>query len=431
MAANAVSKILGAAFKIPLTYIVHEEGMAVYNTAFSVYAVALSFAVSGVPFAVTKLTAVEEARKNPSGAKAVVDYAVVILAIIGAAVSIVLWFGAEFFAYAMKEPHAVNAIRAVSFSVFFVAVGAAAKSGFQGSSDMTPTAVSQCIEAVIKLGAGYALAVFFVRFGTAAAAAGAIGGVTVGEIVATLMLVISYYVSRCNISRERGRRKYYVNQITNEALPVFLMSAAGAVISLVDTSVLRASLIRSGLSMAEARYLYGAYTGYAMTVLNLPSGFLASLGVSIVPVVSAAAAMGDMRKIRTATKKGIFICAGAGGLAAVVMALFPELILSILFHNTASAYMMRMAAPSVIFISVMQLLSAILQAMGYTYKTFISSVAVGVIKLLAAVFLVSQSEFNILGAAIGSDIAYCAGMVINLFFLYRAGAKGLEIKKKV
>ena len=52
MVANAVSKILGAVFKIPLTYIVHEEGMAVYNTSFSVYVMFLSFIVSGMPFAV-------------------------------------------------------------------------------------------------------------------------------------------------------------------------------------------------------------------------------------------------------------------------------------------------------------------------------------------------------------------------------------------
>ena len=57
MTANAISKILGAVFRIPLTYIVHEEGMAVYNTAFSIYVMFLSFIISGMPFAVQKLTA--------------------------------------------------------------------------------------------------------------------------------------------------------------------------------------------------------------------------------------------------------------------------------------------------------------------------------------------------------------------------------------
>ena len=43
MIANAISKILGAVFKIPLTYILQEEGMAIYNSAFGIYILFLSF----------------------------------------------------------------------------------------------------------------------------------------------------------------------------------------------------------------------------------------------------------------------------------------------------------------------------------------------------------------------------------------------------
>ena len=50
--ANAISKILGAVFKIPLTYILKEEGMAVFNTAMLVYSVFLSFVISGFPIAI-------------------------------------------------------------------------------------------------------------------------------------------------------------------------------------------------------------------------------------------------------------------------------------------------------------------------------------------------------------------------------------------
>ena len=42
-AANVISKILGAVFKIPLTYILEEEGMAIFNTASCVYSMFLTF----------------------------------------------------------------------------------------------------------------------------------------------------------------------------------------------------------------------------------------------------------------------------------------------------------------------------------------------------------------------------------------------------
>ena len=83
MIANAVSKILGAVLKIPLTYIMHEEGMAIYNTAFSVYIMLLSLVTSGVPFAVTKLSAGEIANGRQNRSKSIVVYATVILSTAG------------------------------------------------------------------------------------------------------------------------------------------------------------------------------------------------------------------------------------------------------------------------------------------------------------------------------------------------------------
>ena len=421
MVANAVSKILGAVLKIPLTYILHEEGMAVYNTAFGVYAMFLAFIMSGVPFAVSKMCAAELAKNNPNGAKSIVWYSSVILFLAGLFGSLVMWFCADFFALAMKEERAVWAIRAVAPSVLLVAVGDAAKSGFQGESNMMPTAVSQCIESFIKLCAGYFFAVWLIGFGTDKSAAGAIFGVTVGELCATAMLVGSYCVTHRKIKRERGKSRLYSRELIETAMPVMLMAVTGSALAVVDTSVLRASLLRAGLAELSARYLYGAYTGYAMTVLNLPSGLLATLGVSIIPAISAAVATGNQRRVRRLTKNGLLLSAVCGMSASAVIAVFGDFILNLLFHNTASSLLLRVSAPSVFFICMMQLSGAILQAMGYTGRVFISSVTVGVIKLLLAIFLVSMPKINIYGAAIGSDIAFFVGMVMNFIFLSFVG----------
>ena len=169
MIANAISKILGAFFKIPLTYILREEGMAIYNTAFSVYVMFLAFVVSGIPVALSKSVA----QSPPYRAVAVTDAAHKFLALFGVIASLALYFGAQFFAYAMKEPMAVTAIKAIAPSVFFVALGTASKNFFHGSSNMIPPAISQVIEAVAKLVIGYGLAVMFIKDGISGAAAGA------------------------------------------------------------------------------------------------------------------------------------------------------------------------------------------------------------------------------------------------------------------
>ena len=419
MIANAVSKILGAVLKIPLTYIVHEEGMAIYSTAFSVYAMLLAFVMSGIPFAVSKLTAAEIAHKNPDGAKAIVKVSSYLLFGIGILGSLIMWFGADFLAAAMKEERSSLAICAVAPAVMLVALGEGAKSGFQGESNMIPTAISQCIEAFIKLGAGFLFAFWFIQYGTDKSAAGAISGVTVGELAATFMLVGAYYFTHKGIKAERGKNKAYIKDIIETAGPVILMAITTSAISVIDTSLIRTGLLRAGLSSDEARYLYGAYSGYAVTVLNLPSGLLATLGVSIIPAIAAAKATGNEIRVKKLIRSGMGICCICGFAAAAIVAVFGDLMLKILFSNTASSLMLRLSAPSVFFIWMMPMSGSILQAMGYTGRVFAASLLVGIIKLLSAIFLVSMPVLHIYGAAIGSDIAFMAGMIINLVFLSR------------
>ncbi len=419
MAANIISKVLGAVLKIPLTYIIHEEGMAVYNTAFNVYIMFLTFVVSGLPFAVQKLTAAAHAVGDAPRARTIVRLSNYILLITGLAGSLALWYGADFFALAMKEPRAVWAMRAISPAVLLVALGTAVKSGFQGRSDMVPTAVSQVIEAFIKLFAGYFLAVALVPLGTQLAAAGAAGGVTVGEAAATLMLCVWYLISFRGIRALRRGRREIMREIAELALPLFFISLVTSAAAVCDNSLIRASLLRAGLGEEQARFIYGAYTGYAMTVLNLPAGFLATLGISIIPVISGAAAVGDVKKIRSMAWRGIGLSAFCGIAAAAALAVAAELILHILFRNTYSAPMLRLAAPSVIFICVMQICGAILQSMGHIWRAFIGMAAAAGVKLLFSALLASRPEFNIYGAIIGTDAAYCLGMAVNLISVAR------------
>ena len=417
MAANAVSKILGAVFKIPLTYIIHEEGMAVYNTAFSVYVMFLSFFVSGMPFAVQKLSASALAKKNPPLAKATVKTAVIILSAAGVVGSFILWCYAEFFALAMKEPRAVWAIKAIAPSVFFVAVSSAVKSGFEGGSDMIPTAVSQVIEAIIKLAAGYSLSVLFLGLGTEKSAAGAVAGVSVGELVSALMLVLWYVLKTRRTPIYTGKKRDIANNLMELAVPLMCMSVISSAISVCDTSVLRSSLIRSGMSEQQARFTYGSYSGYVLTVINLPSGFLATICTSVIPIVSGAAAVGDIRRIKSVTLRSIGVC-GVCSLASVIfLLLFGNSVLDILFRNTAGAAMLKAAAPSVVFISLMHITGAILQSLGFISNAFAASVSAAVIKLLCSFFLASIPTLNIYGEIVGTNIAFFTGMIINIVSL--------------
>ena len=177
--ANAIAKILGAVFKIPLTYILGEEGMAVYQTAFSVYMMFLSLVTSGFPFAVTKLLAEYSVLGREDRIRPVVKSIGTVLLLIGLAASTVMYLFAPELAISMREPNSTGAIRAISISVVLVSVGAVIKSSNEALSDLLPTAFSQVSEAAVKLFCGFFLASHLINISVFKAAEGAIWGVTV------------------------------------------------------------------------------------------------------------------------------------------------------------------------------------------------------------------------------------------------------------
>lgn len=416
MIANAISKILGAVFKIPLTYILKEEGMAVFNIAFEVYIMFLAFIISGLPFAISKLVAEAAERGEHGRAHKIVTVSTWILIVIGIAGSAALYFGAEFFALAMKEEKAVWAIQVIAPSIFFVALGTSFKSYYQGISNMIPTAVSQVAEAVIKLAAGYYLAVALIKFGVEKTAGGAIMGVTAGEIAATAILMLVYLWGRNKvyIKSDEGSVLEIIKSLLAIALPLLCASVVSNAINVADTTLIRSRLLDAGFTAEEARFLYGAYTGYALTVFHLPVGILGTLGVSILPVIAGAMAVGNNTKARLATDMGIRIAIMLSLPCAVVMYMLSNEILSVLFHNASSAQMLKVVAPCAVMMCTSQITGAILQSAGKIMLPFYNSLAGAAVKLGMSYYLIGNPDVNIYGSAISSIAAFTLVMILNL-----------------
>ena len=173
-------------------------------------------------------------------------------------------------------------------------------------------------------------------------------------------------------------------------------------------------LLDGGFSSDEARFLYGAYTGYALTVFHLPVGILATLGVSILPVIAGAIAVNNTNKAQTATDIGIRLAVMLSMPCAVIMYLMSNEILTVLFHNSSSSAMLTAIAPCVIMMCVTQITSAILQSAGKIMLPFFTALCGSAVKLSVSWYLIAMPEINIYGSAISSNMAYILVMILNL-----------------
>lgn len=458
--ANAVSKILGAIFKIPLTYILREEGMAVFNTAMTVYASALGFIISGVPLASAKLTAGALAVKNYGEVKKITRVSAVTLCAAGFLGSLILFFGADFFAAALKDPNSAFAVRVLSPSVFFVAWGCVYKSFYQGAANMLPVALSQVLEAVVKLLAGFAGAWLLAGAAVGHRAGGAAFGITVSEIIAALVLMFIYALEKHRMpDGGEAQLRPIVKKTAAIAIPCIAASSVSGALALAEVAVIRSRLLhivftpqtaedfllkyssytavfdglRENLSLGigGARWLYGAYSGYALTVFHLPTGIIASVGVSLLPIVAGNLAVNNTVRAGRAVSAALRLTLLITLPSAMAMYLFAEPLLRLLFGNTASAGLLKMLAPCLVCVGAAQLFTSVLHASGRITEALLNNLAGTAVRLAGCFFLVAEPHLNISGAVIASGVGSLITMLLNAFTVRRQLRIRLNLKDAV
>ena len=448
--ANFISKILGAILKIPLTYILGEEGMAIYHTTFNVYITVLLFVSSGIPFALSKYASSQLALGNPANVQKAAGISLVYMTILGFAGWGVLFFGAKFFALSMKDANAFIPICAISPAVLFVAVGCVYKSMFEAYSNTVPTAISQVSEAVVKLVLGYLFAMFLSAFSVTYATSGAIFAITIGELLATIVLGALFipYSRELNSFKNGDSFKNISTAILSVALPMTLTAVATGCFSLLETSIIRNKLAELvftpqsadsftayygqftdlfselgktlKLSTEGARWLYGAFSGYAATVFNLPIGVLASFGVTILPVVTRCTALENYERLNRVISSVMKLMLLVSLPCSVIFYQFSDEILFILFKNTASSIMLKFMAPILPIIVISNLLSAVLYASGDISRAFFNDIISSCIKTVFTFLLISVPEFNILGVVVSSFFANTVLLILNSLAIRKA-----------
>ena len=366
-----VVKLIGMFYRIPLVNIVGEQGYADFTNAYNIYAVLLTISTAGLPVAVSKLVSEANAlgRRNQVGR--IFRLALSLFLTLGVLSFLLMFFKADMLAGMMHDEKAAAGIKALAPAVICVGCLSAFRGYTQGHSNMTPTAVSQIIEALCKLVIGLGLAYWLVKGGQGedVAAAGAITGVTVGTIVALAYMLITFLRTRAqerNLADDTpDRAADILKSILRIAIPITLSASMVGIVTVIDSSLVQGQLqkvllenpatwemyqefvdfaplnaaleswkaglesgvlpnsatlaaqVEQGIPTAVelndivlgiSRKLYGNYSG-ALNIYNLPTSLMAAITSSVIPAVSGALARRDKKGTARLTGSALRITA--------------------------------------------------------------------------------------------------------------------------
>lgn len=424
-AGNLLVKVIGLIFKIPLSRLLGDLGMGYFNTGYTVYSWLFLVGCTGFPVAVSML--VSEAVEGEGGrsrARRVLFHSLGFLFALGSVGCLLLFAFADAIAVRIGNPGSAVAIRAIAPAVLFCSLSGGIRGYFQGKKRMGPTAVSQLTEAAFKLILGIVFARRALSGGLAlpAVAAASIRGVTVGTAASTVYLFLELFFEGRKVPHKYKGRKAESSlalsrRLFRIALPVTVSATVMSVTGLIDLLFVMKRLVASGYGVEEATAVFGNYTTLAVPFFNLPGILISPIATGIVPFVSGDLSRGDEPKAaercRTAIRSAVVLSLPA----ALALGLFGERILSLFFVRSSAAIAapsLAVLSPGIVFLSLVTVSSAILQARGRASVTVLSMLTGAVVKTVLGYILIGVPGVGVYGAAIGTVVCYAVVAAINL-----------------
>jgi stage V sporulation protein B len=291
--------------------------------------------------------------------------------------------------------------------------------------DMTPTAVSNVIEGIIKLIFGLGFAIYLPKHFDVNPAEGAVIGIAVSCFAGMLYLWILYIFSHKETC-ENKKTKHITKKLIAIALPISLTILVTNMTSLIDLF----TIIRGLPGDENPDFLYGCYTGLAVTLFNLVPTITNMFGKSAFPHIAEAI------KCRSNAKKHIEDLLLSTSFIAIPCGTFLYLlsspILRFLFHSravevSASEQSLAYLGLSVVFVSLCYPLFLILQAADKAFLTTEIMFAGVVIKFALNVVLIKQ--MGITGAAISTLVTYLVMCLLSYAALRRHIGMSLNLRR--
>ena len=470
-----VVKVIGLFYKIPLVNIIGSEGSADFNNAYNIYSVLLTISTAGLPVAVSKMVSEANALGRQNQVHKVFRLSLAAFLTLGVVSFLIMYFGSEQLAGMMHDSLAAAGIRALAPAVICVGCLSAFRGYAQGHGNMTPTAVSQILEALCKLVIGLGLAYWLVRAGQPShvAAAGAITGVTVGTILALAYMIFNFVSTRMREEKDTqdapDSARRILSTLMKIAIPITISSSMVGIVTVIDSALVQGQIqkvlisdpdswalyqqvvdfapleaardawqqaVSSGAA-AEAvsqlygavelaaenisRSLYGNYSG-ALTIYNLPLSLMAAITASVIAAVSAALARRDRRGAARITGSALRITAllafpmGVGLFVLgtpIIRLIFPELDASV-----AGPLLSTLGIAS-IFVCLMLVCNSVLQAHGFINLPVVIMALGGVVKIVTNYNLVAVPTIGISGAPVGNVLSLGLCMVLDLVVIAR------------
>ncbi len=458
LAMVVITKALGLMYRIPLTHLLGGTGMGYYSSAYAVFTPIFAIVVSGIPSTIARMVAENYAFERYRNVRKIKRTAMIIFSAGGIFATLAFAMLSFFLSEnVIHETNAVWSLMAVAPSIIFGSIISVERGYYEGLKNMIPTAISEIIETIFKLALGLSFAYIVMNYAETAffstgkcfgefcndidearatalpfVTGASIFGVTVATGISSLYLVISGKIQGDGITKQMLQQDKYtdktaviISTITKYALPIIIASVITTFTNMIDmltinpcinrviekNSDIFSSFINENLTVEMLpNFIYGSYTGLAVTIFGLVPTLTAMFGKSILPELTEYWAKKNQQQVQKSITNTLSISSIIAIPSGIGIFLLSKEILEFLFGGRVSEIAisttpLTILGLGVVFLGISIPCFSILQTIGKPKLPIIIMLTGGVIKLILNCILIPIPILNVSGAALSTLIS--------------------------
>lgn len=409
---SIVLKILSALYMPILSYILSDEGIAIYTVGYDVFIFLFALTSLGMLPATTKLVAEYKVKTDDSSELQVMKVARKVLFIYGGVVAVLFAAMAKPLSIILNSEQSLWVFVFLAPAVFIASILTAYRGYFQGCKDMLSLSVSNIIEQVLNVAFSLLFAFQLMKISTPWGSTGGTVGTTIGALGA--LIYVKYIINRKYIEKS-GLRKVKISKekkreilktLITYAVPFIFIAAIQNISNLIDVMTIR-NLIQVDVNVKTATLKY--YT----TIISVPLVIVTSLGIGIFPKIIKGYIEKNRKELMVQTSYFYKLT-----YLITIPAVFGLMILSkeifhFVFGRTFGYEIMTIGAVALLFMALTTIQNIVLQGMD-EFKFIINlGLATIVIKALINVMLVRIESINIIGVVVATIISLMFATIIN------------------
>ncbi len=439
---TAIVKIIGAVFKIPLATdtFLGDIGFGYFSVAHDIFMPFYILAISGLPSAVSQITAEYVTKKKYYSVKENFKITRKLFFVLGLIFSLLVVILSVPLLFSSSEKNTFLSILSIAPSIFLCFIISAYRGYFEGFNNMYPTAVSKIIEAVFKLGLGLVLSYVTINIthNPALASAAAMLAISFGTLISLLYLTLKSKRNNPINNRKILPLSEKDNIITVKniiilAIPYVLASLSASLVALVDVltvktyisnaseNYLHIALQNPNINLNDiSTYLYGLRSK-AFTIYYLIPTITMSIGVGALPILTEYRTKNDNVSLNNSTNFSLKLIAAFTFPAAFGLIALSSPIMNLLYSSSdsLSGNLLLLYGIAAIFAGFAIPLTTIIQALNFQ-RFAVRSISIGlIIKIVSNIVLVSVPKINIYAAPLGTIFCYLLMSVDLIFIIYR------------